>query len=53
MSDFLAAHSQMGTTLAFHIIFAAVGIALPLMMTISEYLWQQTGNPACRGQAMG
>jgi cytochrome bd ubiquinol oxidase subunit I len=36
----------MGMTLAFHIIFAAIGVALPLMMTISEYLWQKMGNPA-------
>ncbi|HEY6767165.1 MAG TPA: cytochrome ubiquinol oxidase subunit I [Candidatus Sulfotelmatobacter sp.] len=46
MIDFLAARSQMGMTLAYQIIFAAVGIVLPLIMTIPEYLWQKTGNPA-------
>lgn len=45
MSDFLAARSQMGMSLAFHIIFAVIGVALPFMMTISEYLWLRTGDP--------
>jgi cytochrome d ubiquinol oxidase subunit I len=42
MSDLLAARSQMGMSLAFHIIFATVGIAMPLMMVISEWLWVRT-----------
>jgi cytochrome d ubiquinol oxidase subunit I len=44
MSDLLAARSQMGMSLAFHIIFAAVGIAMPLMMVIAEWKWQRTGD---------
>lgn len=44
MNDFIAARSQMAASLAFHIIFAAMGVALPLMMVIAEYLWQRTGN---------
>jgi cytochrome d ubiquinol oxidase subunit I len=39
MSDLLAARSQMAISLAFHIIFAAMGIGLPLLMAISEWLW--------------
>ena len=34
----------MGMSLAFHIIFAAVGIAMPLMMTIAEWRWLRTGD---------
>ncbi|HXM65358.1 MAG TPA: cytochrome ubiquinol oxidase subunit I [Candidatus Acidoferrum sp.] len=41
MIDFLAARSQMGMTLAYQIIFAAVGIGLPLIMMIPEYLWRR------------
>jgi cytochrome bd-type quinol oxidase subunit 1 len=46
MSDLLAAPSQMGMSLAFHIIFVVVGVALPLMMTIAEFLWHKTGDAA-------
>ena len=35
MSDVLAARSQMAMALAFHIIFAAVGIGMPLLMVIA------------------
>lgn len=42
MSDFLFARSQMAMSLAFHIIFAAVGIAMPLLMVIAEGLWLRT-----------
>lgn len=39
MSDLLAARSQMAMSLGFHIIFAAVGIGMPLLMVIAEALW--------------
>ena len=39
MSDLLAARSQMAMSLAFHIVFAAIGIAMPLLMAIAEGLW--------------
>ena len=42
MSDLFAARSQMAMSLAFHIIFAAVGIAMPLMMVIAEWKWLRT-----------
>ncbi|HKW41152.1 MAG TPA: cytochrome ubiquinol oxidase subunit I [Gemmatimonadales bacterium] len=44
MSDLLAARSQMGVSLAFHIVFAVIGIAMPVMMVIAERRWQVTGH---------
>ncbi len=38
MSDLLAARAQMGTSLAFHIIFSALGVGLPLLLCIAEGL---------------
>jgi cytochrome bd ubiquinol oxidase subunit I len=45
LNDFFFARSQMGMSLAFHIIFAVIGMAMPLLMVVSEgcYLW--TKNP--------
>jgi cytochrome bd ubiquinol oxidase subunit I len=45
MDNFIAARSQMGMSLGFHIIFATIGVSLPLMMTISEWRWRSTGDP--------
>ncbi|HEU0253220.1 MAG TPA: cytochrome ubiquinol oxidase subunit I [Pyrinomonadaceae bacterium] len=42
MSDLLAARSQMAMSLAFHIVFAAIGIAMPLLMMIAEWKWLRT-----------
>ena len=44
MSDLLAARSQMGVSLAFHIVFAVIGIAMPLLMVVAERRWQLTGH---------
>ncbi len=44
MSDLLAARSQMAISLAFHIVFAAIGIGLPVLMLLSEGLWLRTGR---------
>lgn len=44
MTDLIAARSQMAMSLGFHIIFAAIGIAMPLMMTIAEWRWLRTGD---------
>src|ERR1044072_768744 len=44
MSDLLAARSQMGISLAFHIVFAVVGIAMPLRMVVAARRWQVTGH---------
>jgi cytochrome d ubiquinol oxidase subunit I len=46
MDNFLAARSQMAMSLAFHIVFAVIGVSLPLMMTIAEWRWRSTGDPA-------
>src|SRR5574342_506684 len=45
MSDLAIARSQMAMVLAFHIIFAAVGIGMPLLMVIAEGLWLRTRSP--------
>jgi len=42
MNDLLAARSQMAMSLAFHIVFAAIGIAMPLLMIIAEWQWLRT-----------
>ncbi|HMB93444.1 MAG TPA: cytochrome ubiquinol oxidase subunit I [Rhodothermales bacterium] len=42
MSDFMFARSQMAMSLAFHIIFAVVGIGMPLLMAMSEGLYLRT-----------
>jgi cytochrome bd ubiquinol oxidase subunit I len=42
MDDLLAARSQMAMSLAFHIVFAAIGIAMPALMVIAEWKWLRT-----------
>jgi cytochrome d ubiquinol oxidase subunit I len=44
MTDLLAARSQMAMSLGFHIIFAMVGIAMPVLMVVAERRWQRTGD---------
>jgi cytochrome bd ubiquinol oxidase subunit I len=36
------ARAQMGLSLAFHIVFAAAGVALPLLMVIADLCWMRT-----------
>lgn len=43
-SDLLAARSQMAMSLAFHIVFAAIGVGLPLLMVLAEWRWMRTGR---------
>ncbi|MEO7996922.1 MAG: cytochrome ubiquinol oxidase subunit I [Gemmatimonadaceae bacterium] len=45
MNDLLAARSQMAMSLAFHIVFAVVGIGMPALMVISEWRWYRTRDP--------
>ncbi len=45
MTDLFAARSQMAVSLAFHILFAVVGIAMPVLMCIAEGRWLRTRNP--------
>jgi cytochrome bd ubiquinol oxidase subunit I len=42
--DALFARGQMAYSLGFHIIFAAVGIAMPLLMVMAEIRWLRTGD---------
>ena len=42
MEHLLAARAQMGTSLAFHFIFSALGIGLPVMLVTVEGLWLRT-----------
>ncbi len=45
VDNLLFARTQMGVSLGFHIIFAAIGIAMPLLMVISEVAWLRTKDP--------
>jgi len=45
MTDLLAARFQMAISLAFHIIFAVVGIGMPLLMVVAERRWLSSGDP--------
>ena len=45
MNDLIYARSQMGMSLAFHILFAVAGITLPLMMVIAEWMHLKTRDP--------
>ncbi|WP_203364049.1 cytochrome ubiquinol oxidase subunit I [Bacillus sp. REN10] len=42
MDDLLIARSLFGTTMAFHIVFATIGVGLPLMILTAELLYQKT-----------
>src|SRR4051794_25198134 len=45
MSNLLAARAQMGTSLAFHIIFSVLGVGLPLLLCIAEGIAIQRKDP--------
>src|SRR5262245_3126879 len=46
MENLLAARTQMAVSLGFHIIFAEIGIAMPLMMVLAEWRARHTGDAA-------
>ncbi|MCI0455439.1 MAG: cytochrome ubiquinol oxidase subunit I [Gemmataceae bacterium] len=48
MDSLAAARAQMALSLGFHMIFAAVGIGMPLLMVIAEGLYLRTGRPHYR-----
>lgn len=48
MDDLLLARLQMAWSLGFHIIFAVVGIGMPMLMAIAEYRWLRSGSEAAR-----
>ena len=45
MTDFFFARSQMAMSLAFHIVFAALGIGMPLLMAVAEGIYIRTRQP--------
>src|SRR5215212_5069400 len=47
MPDLLAARSQMAMSLAFHILFAVVGIGMPVLMVVAEARYRATGDAIC------
>jgi cytochrome bd ubiquinol oxidase subunit I len=51
MDTLTAARAQMEVSLAFHMVFAALGIGLPLLMAIAEGLWLRTGKQVYRDLA--
>ncbi len=46
MDDLLYARLQMALSLGFHIIFAAIAIAMPILMVMAEWRWLRTGSKA-------
>jgi cytochrome d ubiquinol oxidase subunit I len=52
MTDLLAARTQMAISLGFHIVFAEIGIAMPLLMVLAEWRWRRTGDAVYRELAM-
>lgn len=43
--NLLYARWQMGLSLAFHIVFAVIGMAMPVMMVAAEAAWMRTRRP--------
>jgi cytochrome d ubiquinol oxidase subunit I len=57
VNDFLFARAQMAMSLGFHIIFAAMGVGMPLLMAVAEGWYLRTNNPVylelCKRWAKG
>ena len=51
MSDFAFARAQMTASLAFHILFAVAGMAMPLLMAVAGYWHLKTRDPVYRDLA--
>lgn len=45
MNDLMFARSLFGTTMGFHIIFASLGVGIPLMILLAELIYQKTKDP--------
>ena len=45
LDNLAAARAQMAISLGFHMVFAALGIGLPLLMLLAEGLWLRTQRP--------
>ncbi len=46
MDNLIAARATMGFSLGFHIIFAAIGMVMPLLMSAAHYLFLKKKDPA-------
>jgi cytochrome d ubiquinol oxidase subunit I len=46
MSDLLAARAQMAISLAFHILFAMAGMAMPVLMVMAQWWGHRRGDAA-------
>ncbi|SFE43704.1 cytochrome bd-I ubiquinol oxidase subunit 1 apoprotein [Chitinophaga sp. CF118] len=44
MNDFIAARSQMGLSLGFHIVFSCIGMVMPFFMAVAHFYWLRTNN---------
>ena len=44
MDDLTAARLQMALSLGFHIVFACIGMTMPVLMAFSEWRWLKTGR---------
>ncbi len=44
MDDLIAARLQMALSLGFHIVFACIGMTMPILMAYSEWKWIRTGK---------
>jgi cytochrome bd ubiquinol oxidase subunit I len=44
MNDLIAARLQMAISLGFHIVFACIGMTMPVLMAFSEWRWLRTGK---------
>src|SRR5438046_719533 len=51
VDSLVAARLQMLMSLAFHMVYAAIGIGLPLLLVIVEALYLRTGQPHFKAQA--
>ncbi len=49
MDDFIAARSQMAMSMAFHIIFACVGMVMPFLMAFAHWKYLKTKNEIYKG----
>lgn len=45
MSDLLAGRAQMGTSLAFHIVFASLGVGLPVLIAMAHFAGLRRQDP--------
>ena len=45
LESVFAARATFGMTLMFHIIFASLGVVMPFMMLVSQWLYLRRGNP--------